>query len=550
MKDSVRVLLVDDDEDDYIITRDILEEIDELSFELEWVSSYEEALDVIARDVQDVYIVDYRLGASNGLELIRQAQHMGSDKPFILLTGQGDVETDAQAIKAGAADYLLKGQIDAQMLERSIRHSIDRATNLRKIKQLNEQLEERVRERTKQLDEAITKLQYTNDSLQRQVEERERAEEALRQSQEIYRAIANNFPNGLIVVYDRKFRLVFVDGRELYEAGLLKQELLYTDVLDMFAELVDEQGVLSPERRDRYQQLLQKPFDHEEALFEMDIDHKQFSANAVPLPVSKGDVQRALLVLKNITERKRVEDEIRKALKKERELSELKSRFVSMASHEFRTPLSTILSSVSLISRYKGVEQDEKRDKHIKRIKSSVNNLTQILNDFLSLSKLEEGKELLHVADISLDSFIREICEEMGGVKKTNQEIICAHSGELYPMRTDAQLLKNILINLISNAIKYSNSGKRIWVESWQDEYYTHISVRDEGMGIPEADQQHLFGRFFRAENALNIQGTGLGLHIVKKYLDIIKGSIAFESKEDVGTTFTITLPTNIVHKS
>ncbi|MFZ2897318.1 MAG: PAS domain-containing sensor histidine kinase [Saprospiraceae bacterium] len=237
--------------------------------------------------------------------------------------------------------------------------------------------------------------------------------------------------------------------------------------------------------------------------------------------------------------------EIQKALEKEKELSELKSRFVSMASHEFRTPLSTILSSISLLSRYTESSQQEKRDKHIQRIKSAVRNLTGILNDFLSLSKLEEGKIENQPFEFELQELCPEVIDEIQGLLKDGQVII--HEGIHAPMLVhwDKRLVKNILFNLLSNAIKYSDEGKKIFLKERLEGDYLLIDITDQGIGIPEADQVYLFTRFFRAANAMNIQGTGLGLNIVKRYIDLVGGSITFDSQLNVGTTFTVCLPLN-----
>jgi two-component system sensor kinase FixL len=251
-----------------------------------------------------------------------------------------------------------------------------------------------------------------------------------------------------------------------------------------------------------------------------------------------------------VQERKAAEDalretekEIRKALEAERELSELKSRFVSMASHEFRTPLSTILSSASLIGRYTEEAQQAQRVKHIERIKSAVRNLTGILNDFLSLSKLEEGKIQNQPVEFVLDELFEEVVEDMQGLLKPEQVILYDKDQHDLSLYLDKRLLKNVLFNLLSNAIKYSDPGKRIWCTQRENGELISIEVRDEGIGIPEADQQHLFSRFFRAANSVNIQGTGLGLNIVRRYLELLGGSISFHSVQGEGTSFTVLIP-------
>ena len=230
------------------------------------------------------------------------------------------------------------------------------------------------------------------------------------------------------------------------------------------------------------------------------------------------------------------------ALAKEQELNKLKSRFVSTASHEFRTPLSTILSSASLIARYTAEGTEVKRQRHVDKIKSSVKHLNNILDDFLSIAKLEEGKFNQTPCTFDVKNHLAEIIEEISGILKTNQQVTLQHEGKT-KICSDKNFFKNIIINLISNASKYSGENTTIKVHSSCIENELEIKVIDQGIGIPKTEQNHLFERFFRAQNAINIQGTGLGLNIVKKYVDLMNGSITFISEENKGTTFIVKLP-------
>ena len=232
-----------------------------------------------------------------------------------------------------------------------------------------------------------------------------------------------------------------------------------------------------------------------------------------------------------------------RSLEKERELNELKSKFVSIASHEFRTPLSTVLNSTSLIQQYKDKGDLEKVDKHIQRIKSSVKHLTLILDDFLSLGKLEEGKVDINKESINLNDFLGEISEEMLPYFKEGQQLKIHSDHTAKEIISDQRILRNILFNLISNASKYSESQKNIFLSCIGDSKKIIFSVRDEGIGIPKEDHKHLFDRFFRASNAGNIQGTGLGLNIIKRYTDLLNGHISFSSEAGKGSTFIVTIP-------
>ncbi|MDI1354240.1 MAG: PAS domain-containing sensor histidine kinase [bacterium] len=247
-------------------------------------------------------------------------------------------------------------------------------------------------------------------------------------------------------------------------------------------------------------------------------------------------LQEALIELENSKEQLSI------ALEAEKELNDMKSRFVTMASHEFRTPLSTILSSISLVNKYNESLNDEKVSKHVNRIKSAVTNMTLILNDFLSAEKLEEGKVFLRKEELDLQKLANEVIGEIQGILKTGQKVVYHHVGPSIAL-FDRQMVRNILLNLISNAIKFSPENRTIKVTTDISEAEIKIEVSDEGIGIPKEEQDHLFERFFRAKNVTNIQGTGLGLNIIGKYLETMQGRIEFTSELNKGTTFNITIP-------
>jgi two-component system sensor kinase FixL len=236
-------------------------------------------------------------------------------------------------------------------------------------------------------------------------------------------------------------------------------------------------------------------------------------------------------------------EEVSFSLEKERELGLLKSRFVSIASHEFRTPLTSVQLSVSLIEKYAEALNSPNIIKHVGKIKSAVGNLTSILNDFLSLEKLEAGKQEAAYHDFDLVVFSETITEEMQALAKQNQNIIYQHTGTKSTIRLDQNLLKNCIVNLVNNAIKYSGENSFIGFTTEINERECIITVSDNGIGIPDADQKHLFEAFFRAHNTGTIPGTGLGLNIVARYTNLMNGKIDFKSEVNQGTLFTITFP-------
>ncbi len=240
-------------------------------------------------------------------------------------------------------------------------------------------------------------------------------------------------------------------------------------------------------------------------------------------------------------------DELRKSLEKEKELNTLKSRFVSMASHEFKTPLASILSSAALIARYENADQSADRNRHVERIKSSVTHLNNILTDFLSITRLEEGQFVPVISTFMLETVLNELSAEADQMLKKGQKLNCNYDLGHLEMQSDKNILRNILYNLISNAIKYSDEGKTIHCDVRHVENKIIIQIRDEGVGIPLGDQKHIGSRFFRASNVVNVPGTGLGLNIVIAYLHALKGELVFESEPGTGTTFTISLP--IIHE-
>ncbi len=251
-----------------------------------------------------------------------------------------------------------------------------------------------------------------------------------------------------------------------------------------------------------------------------------------------------------ITERKNIElallkskEETQAALESEKNLSELKSRFITTASHEFRTPLSTILSSAKLIGRYADESGQESRMKHIKRIETAVKNLNNILYDLLTWNKFEENKILFRPVNFDLTELIKEVIEEVQIDSKIGQDIFYEHEGESKEIVSDPVFIKNILINLLSNAIKYSNEAQSVFVFSKIDASNIYLEVKDYGIGIPAEEQQFLFDRFFRANNVESIQGTGLGLNIVKKYVSSMNGEISFQSEQNKGSSFFIRIP-------
>lgn len=397
-----------------------------------------------------------------------------------------------------------------------------KASDLKLLNYANN-LEKEVNARTSELDSS-------NKKLKTEISQRKLVEQELVASQSIYKAIAHNFPNGVINVFDKDLNYVFADGRGLTDAAIRPSDLVGSNFIKRLNGTAAQIAEFE----------LRKVLEGEQRVFEISQNNNFFIMRAVPLHNSQGEINQVLLVETNITPQKQAEEEIYRSLQKEKELNEMKSRFVSMASHEFRTPLSTILSSAALIAKYNTTELDSNRQKHIERIKSNVNNLNMILQDFLSLEKLDEGLITTNVAYFDCVQFVKEAIEEIEGILKPNQRIICNSNEPIIRVEMDKHLLRNVLNNVLSNASKYSDVSKEIQVDLIQEKQKLLIHIKDQGMGIPSKDIPQLFTRFFRAGNSGNIAGTGLGLHIVKKYVDLMDGNITFVSELNKGTTFTL----------
>lgn len=356
------------------------------------------------------------------------------------------------------------------------------------------------------------------------------AVEQLNRMVHLHKTLAQNFPEIII--------------------GTLNRKMEFTRLGENMMEITDSDGGTPnphvyqfPQVEDDIFPILKRAFHGDKVTHQAKAGGQHFNIKAIPVKDDHGNVNEVLCVLQDITAQKEMEAGLIEALDRQKELGELKSRFVTMASHEFRTPLTAILASTFLLENVSGSEYDKEKAVHANRIKRSVNNLTNILNEFLSLEKLEANKVSVQHTDINIPEYIQDdLIGEMVGIKKAGQSIEYNHTGKAI-VHLDHHLLWSILTNLISNALKYSRAEAVVRVTSDLNEERLYLKVEDRGIGIPADEQKNIFGRFFRARNATNIEGTGLGLHITQKYVSLLKGEISFDSKIEEGTTFTVIIP-------
>lgn len=376
-------------------------------------------------------------------------------------------------------------------------------------------------------------------------------EDHIRQSEQQIRLLIEHSP-AAIAMFDKQMRYIIVSRRWMTDYRLGDGDITGMSHYDVFPEL------------DGYWKNV-----HQRCLAgeEMGCDEEPFRRSdgktdwikwlACPWYKNPGEIGGMILFTEVVTKRKeeqiqlqmlnenletRVTEKTRElsdSLEKEKHLNELKSRFLTMASHEFKTPLSTIQSSAYLIEKYELTEEQPKREKHLQRIVSSINILTDTLNDFLSVGKIEEGKLHVRWSEFDICDLITSVIQEIKINLKKGQKIYYNHTGpaEVY---LDPSLLRHILTNLLSNASKFSAEEDAITIITINDPAWVSLSVSDKGIGIPEEDRQHLSERFFRASNATNIQGTGLGLHIISKYAESLNGKVTCESTLNKGTTFAV----------
>jgi len=374
----------------------------------------------------------------------------------------------------------------------------------------------------------------------RDITNRKRALEALQQQEVQLKAILNNIPDSAwLKDSECKFIAVNESMLELCNRINIEDVIGKTDYdifpLDLAQTCVehDYEVITSGERK-----------YFEESIVNVDGSIRWLETVKTPIYNEYNQVIGTTGIARDITERKRVEQDIINALAKEKELNELKSRFVAMTSHEFRTPLATILSSAELLEHYSRKWSEEKKLNHIQRIQSSVKHMTELLNDVLLIGKADAGKLEFKPVEIDLAQFCFQLVEEIQITTDTHTVVFHTQADSI-PACMDEKILRHIFSNLLSNAIKYSPPGSHVYFELTCQEQTATFQIKDEGIGIPIEDQEKLFTSFHRASNVGTISGTGLGLAIVKKSVDVHGGSIAVASELNIGTTFTVTLPLN-----
>ncbi len=512
----IKILLVEDNPAD----ADFLQELLEASAGVEWkvvpVELRREAQEQLRNDCFDIVLLDLSLPDSHGLETLTRLREVAPDTPMVVMTGFNDEAAALDAVRMGAQDYLVKGQITTQLLVRAIRYAIERSQTL----QLLQESERRFHAIFDQT------FQFTG-------------------------LLA---PDGTVLEMNQT-ALKFAGVREEEVMGRPFWETPSWD--------------LSP-AREQLQKALLAAAKGEFVRYEVELRGAGDTVAVVdfslkPVFDETGKVRLLIAEGRDISERKQAESKIMEALEKEKELSSLRSRFVSMVSHEFRTPLSTILLSAGLLESYSSKWPEEKKQIHFHRIQAAVKRMTELLEDILLIGKVEAGQLEFNPAPLDLEKFCHEVVEELRLTDANQHSLTFSCQGSSNRAKMDKKLLRHILSNLLSNAMKYSPVGSPIRLEltcppagaEWEKGRNTTpqipeqncqmpvavFRIQDGGIGIPPEDLNRIFDTFQRATNAGTISGTGLGLAIVKRSVELHGGQISVESEVGAGTTFTVLLP-------
>ncbi|OLP15560.1 hypothetical protein BST81_25675 [Leptolyngbya sp. 'hensonii'] len=485
MQQDLRILLVEDNPADADLLQETLEEAGVLTWTVSHVERLDAAIAAIHQEPFEIILSDLSLPDAQGLESVIGLRAAAPELPIVVLTGLNNTDIGLAALRQGAQDYLVKGQIQPELLIRTIRYAIERSQ--------------------------IQQVLYQQSA-------------AMAASME-----------GIAILNDRQ-EYIYVNQAFLNLYGYQFADDILGTTLDA---LHQHSGFGSLWRW--VEPAIQRDGHWRGELIARRLNQEIFYQELLITALNDGGF---VCNVRDVTERKRIEAEILQTLEREKELNELKSNFLSIVSHEFRTPLTTILSSVELLQKYSHQVSTEKNQLRFRHIVNGVKRMTHLLNHVLVFNQAEAGKLPFNPVLLDVLEFCHGLIEEMQLQAGDTHQIIFSHpgsQGQCY--RLDENLLRHILTNLISNAIKYSPSGSKVFVNLVCEPQAVHFSIADQGIGIPPADLERLFSIFRRGSNVGNIPGTGLGLAIVHQCVELHQGKIEVTSEVGKGTVFKVVVP-------
>lgn len=485
----LRILLIEDNAYDAELLQISLRSVGSFGWQLHHVELLRDGIAACEAERFDIALLDLSLPDADGLATLIEFRRYLPHLPIVILTGLDDDLVALEALKLGAQDYLQKGQISSQLLAKTIRYAI----------------------------------------------ERHRSAEQLRQSEERYRRLVELCPDAILIT--TVSRIGFVNSAALALLGAIAPEqIVHRDITD-FVHTADQATVLDW-------------LGHTEDGMTVDlgtqnwvkVDSTVIQVEVMAVAVAHQDQLIHQIVVRDVSQQKRIEDGILEALEREQELNRLKSSFVSMISHEFRNPLATMLSFIELLQQRETELDADRKGQYFRVARLSIAQMTQLLDEVGLLSQSETGG--LDYAPMSLN--LADFCQELvegAQLRAGDRKTITFNGSGCTTVKMDAVLLRHILDNLLTNAIKYSPERGLIQLRLTCDATTAVFQVSDQGIGIPPQDLPRLFEAFHRARNVGSIQGTGLGLAIVKKCVELHGGRIHVRSELGIGTTVTVVLP-------
>lgn len=493
--DSLTILLVEDNPADVAFLKTLLRTSDAKSWQITEVKRLSLALTHLQTASFDAILLDLSLPDSQGLDAITQVQAIAPDLPIVVLTGLQDQTIARQAVAQGAQDYLVKGQVSSELLIKTVTYAIERSQILGRLRE-SEQCFHGVFAQTFQF---MGLLSQTGLVLR-----------------------MNQVARDLMGRQDEAMDFQFIWEAPCWQLLEPVQSWL-------------KMAVLRAAQGETMRSELQS--------FTLQGTSRWLDFSIKPLRDEQGDIMFLIAEGRDISQLKQAEAETLKALEKERELNQMKNSFISMVSHEFRNPICSISYGIDFLEDFD--PPADQRSQCYERMRKSIDETLQLLDEILLLGRTESGRIEVNYTLIDLKDFCSEIVETFKLTQGQAHQIIFIADDNSIPATLDANLLKHIVDNLLSNAIKYSPQGGVIRLTLTSQENQAKLCIQDQGLGIPEKDQERLFEPFHRAANVHQIQGTGLGLAIVKRCVDLQNGQIHVESQEGIGTTFTVVFPLN-----